>query len=68
MNGSDDNITLDTTERLLKNDLINASLVSGDVDEDEDDDIDDDDMLVQVTLLSFFLSFFLFSSYFLIFT
>lgn len=50
MNGSDDNITLDTTERLLKNDLINASLVSGDVDEDEDedDDIDGDDMMVQV--------------------
>ena len=39
LNGSEDNTNRETSVRLLKNDLINASLVIGVVVDDDDDDM-----------------------------
>ena len=52
LNGSEDNTIRETVERLLKNDLIITSFVTGAVDED-DDDGDDDMMQPPSALLSF---------------
>ena len=52
LNGSEDNTIRETMERLLKNDLIITSFVTGAVDED-DDDGDDDMMQPSSALLSF---------------